>query len=116
MARQLVVLGQVTWVSAETVTPVKVPVDQAPTAIGPETMTGELAVVVVATARHPVAVEGHWRPESAVTLEGRVSAVQQSDPTVQPPLVDPMVPLRATAEPVLVVPMATHWVDDGQTT
>src|SRR5664280_2194919 len=29
---------------------------------------------------------------------------------------EPMVPDRTTPTPVLVVPMATHWVDEGQTT
>ena len=75
IARQVELVGQITWVSAETVNPVAVPVTQAPAAAGPDTMIGEDEVVPRAT--HPLADAGHWRPYSEV-VAGTVSDTQTS--------------------------------------
>ena len=108
MATQAVSVGQETCERAETVNPDAVPVTQVPDAMGPATMIGDEPAVVVATAAHPVPPDGHTKLESDVTFAGRVAAVQQSEPPVQPPGPDPIDPLNTTAEPLLAVPIATH--------
>ena len=85
--------------------PVKVPATQLPAPAGPDTIVG--VVDVVAMAAQPVA-DGQVRPDREV-VAGSGSATQVSPEVV-------MVPARTTPAPALVVPMATHWDDDGQAT
>jgi hypothetical protein len=108
MAMQLVAVGQITCVKAVAVNPVKMPAAQVPLGevAGPETMTGEPTVAVVATATHPLLTLEHCKLETDVRvgLLGKVSSAQLSLPAA------PMVPVTTTALPELLVPAATQSV------
>jgi hypothetical protein len=108
MAMQLVAVGQTTCVRAVAVNPVKVPVAQVPLGevAGPDTMTGDPTVVVVAAATHPLLTLEHCKLESDVRVGvlGRVSSAQLSLPAA------PMVPVTTAALPELLVPAATQSV------
>ncbi len=111
-ATHVVALGQANWDNEVRVIPTAVPAAQAPVPTGPLTTMGAPPLAVVPMAAHPVAPDGQTRLDRDVVGSVTTSATQLS-------LVAPMVPIStapATPVPDPVVPMATHWVDVGQTT
>jgi hypothetical protein len=112
----VVVVGQATADRAVSVTPVgfgELSVHPKPNP--PETTTGvpELGEVLVAVAMHPPAPVGQVRLASPAIVAVVGAAVIAS--VVQVSAEAETEPDRTAAAPAVVVPMATHCVDDGQT-